>query len=217
MTYILVEGKEDKIFINHILLNILQKDKNSFIIEHNGNKDTEGSHGIIESKAEQIEKYLLKNTDILIINDADVSYENRIKELKNKINEKILPKAIKKIKNKNPMLPNINIFLYPDNQNNGIFEDMLLKCIPIGHKIPGCFDKFVSCLSEIKEDYNIDLPVTKTKIYSYVDLQKNSFKNNKQKYNRDKDSSYFYRNSDIWIFNNKTIENLFNFLHENVN
>lgn len=201
MTYILVEGIEDKIFINYILLNIQQKSKDLFTIEYNG------SHGITDHKEEQIEKHLLKNTNILIINDADDCYQKRKKELENKIYKKIVPNATNKLIDKNATLPSINIFLYPNNNDDGIFEDLLLKCIPEGHKIPECFDKFVSCLSTIQTEYNINLPVTKTKIYSYVDLQKTP------DYKQTEDGLYFYRNKSIWDFNNKAVKLLLDFLN----
>ncbi len=211
MTYILVEGLEDKIFINYILTNILKVSDDLFKIEHNGKDNNSGSHGIIQSRLESIEKSILNNQNVIIINDADNSYVSRKKELENKINTDLVPNIKARLNGKALTNIRIEIFLYPNNKDSGIFEDMLLECIPKGNKIPNCFDSFVECLSNIKDEYNLKLPVIKTKIYSYVDVQ-----NNDTTYKRDKDGSYFYRKTGLWDFNSKAIQPLLDFLSSNI-
>ena len=199
MTYILVEGTEDKIFISYILDNLLNK-KGLYEIDHNGKTDKEGSHGIIPDRVIDIKRYVEdEGYNFIIINDADNSFSKRQKELEDKIKKEQITG---------------NIFLFPNNKDNGILEDLLLGCIPEGQEgIPNCFDCFISCLEELeKRGHKVSLPAIKSKIYTYAEVQ--IF--DSDEYKRVKDGSYFYKKYELWNFNCEAIEPLISFLREHV-
>ncbi len=191
MTYILVEAGEDKIFLSYLLINVLNK--KDFHIDFNG------SHGITDYRITDIINYIDNGYNIIIINDADKNFLSRKQEIINKINNHDI-KA--------------DIFLFPNNKDNGILEDLLLNCIPKEQKcVPQCFDSFLECLQTLSDNgHKIALPAIKSKIYTYVEVQR--FK--EDKYNREEDGSYFYRKSELWDFNCDAIKPLLQFLKDNV-
>lgn len=195
MTYILVEGDDDKIFISYLLEHVLEYKKSLYEI------NIHGSHNIKKEIATNIRDALSMNFDnFIIINDADNSFLSRKKELEDKMKKESIQGEI---------------FLFPNNKNNGCLEDLLLNCIPKEQEgIPNCFDCFINCLEELeKKGHKVSLPAIKSKIYTYAEVQ--IFDNDK--YKRKTDGSYFYRKHELWNFESEAINPLLSFLKEHVN
>lgn len=62
-------------------------------------------------------------------------------------------------------------FLWPDNTNDGFFEDLLDKLIP-KHKVEivDCIKSHITCLGYVEKNHNITVPGIKEKINFYVHL-----------------------------------------------
>jgi hypothetical protein len=97
---------------------------------------------------------------------------------------------------KNPKLID-EIFLFPDNQNSGNLETLLLRIInPKYETINDCYDSYKSCIGglSIANNYLDD----KVKIYTYLALT------NKKPKETDRD----YLDRDAWNLDHKLILNL---------
>ena len=97
-----------------------------------------------------------------------------------------------------------DLFLWPNNHDDGTFEDVLLHSIKLEHKhILDCFDKFENC---IKQHNTANYPYTfhndKSKIYTYKELLQG---------HRDA-RNWRFDNEKYWDFNNDYIKALKDFL-----
>lgn len=69
----------------------------------------------------------------------------------------------------------IPVFLFPNNQDKGCFENLLEKMIqPDKKEILSCFEKFQNCIEKLDKKYKS--PDIKAKMYSYLSVQ-NGIKN----------------------------------------
>ena len=157
-TLIVVEGKEDKNFLESYIKDLGYSDKN-FVFQPIGGRDS------LKGARNDIENALDKGEKVLIIFDADLEkpktkspYENAKTYIEDEL------KGLKGFK----------VFLFPDDNSSGAVEDLLEKIINSEHeRIFECFEEYKQCISE----YN--LPNMKAKIYAYKEaldiLEKNTF------------------------------------------
>ena len=135
---IYVEGEEDRNFLKAYI---------EFLESSNLNFDLvpiKGKDKLIGRKND-IENDLLNGSKVSIIFDADSSYESTKNEIEKTLNDL-----------------NVEIFLFPNNENSGILENLLEQIISPDHKrIFDCFESYKQCIGEYK------LPDIKAKIYAY--------------------------------------------------
>lgn len=93
---------------------------------------------------------LARGEEILLIVDADESYENRRIEVKKLIDTK-----------------NINFFIMPNNRDNGDMETLLLSTIK-NNSVSECFNEYISCLES--KDIETTKINNKAKLYAYTTL-----------------------------------------------
>ena len=82
------------------------------------------------------------------------------------------------------------IFLLPNNEKEGIFEDLLENIIPNKHKkfLKCCWEDFTTCIA--KKNYK--LPDQKAKMYSYIAAVKEDFTKKKNwGFNNTQDTKYW--------------------------
>ncbi len=89
-------------------------------------------------------------------------------------------------------------FLLPDNQNDGIFENLLEKIVfPENQFILDCFDNYSTCLENNRAERELRLPALKSKIYAYWEImpksnrQNEDFKNKRTLFQERKYTQYF--------------------------
>lgn len=140
---IVVEGNQDKHFIN-LYLKYLEKNNIKIVIS-GGNK------GLSNVKVD-----LGRANKIKIIFDADNNFDETKKNIEKQLNEL-------KIDSK------YEIFLLPNDKDNGTLED-LLKEIAKVKCILHCFDCYFKCIEKLQEkNPNFKLPNKKDKIYAYFE------------------------------------------------
>jgi len=161
MVTIFIEGKADQRFLEDFITFHFDSEtlnKISFI-------DVKGKDSI-----HLVRNEFQKNTDQegvnLLIFDADADFDTRILELEKK---------------KLDLGINFETFLFPNNQNNGDLEVLLLNLTTENHKgIFECFKPFNDCLLAKDSTYNV--PSLKTQVYSYLDFQNLEPKENNRNY-----------------------------------
>ncbi|WP_104746014.1 DUF3226 domain-containing protein [Helicobacter bilis] len=140
---IVVEGNQDKHFIN-LYLKYLEKNNIKIVIS-GGNK------GLSNVKAD-----LEQANKIKIIFDADNNFDEAKKNIEKQLNEL-------KIDSKYEM------FLLPNDKDNGTLED-LLKEIAKDKCVLRCFDCYFKCIEKLQEkNSKFKLPNKKDKIYAYFE------------------------------------------------
>lgn len=199
---IVVEGKEDYFFLMNYLSYIF-KVSNCCIetLEYN-KKGEEVSCSIYIAKRslyielrwingkdnlvkEDIRLSIAKGHDIIIVFDA---------------NENTKKKVSKKLQGLE-----YELFLFPDNSNNGNLEDLLEQIIlPDKQDIFECFKAYKRCLEERNKGYQ--LPNQKAKIYSYKEALGALDKDHKEKQFK----------PEYWDFDNSALNPLKHFLLENL-
>lgn len=125
--YIYVEGRSDKEFLECCLRHWGKLE--SFEININMNSNT-----IKGNLLNKIKSHKDNDEQVLIVFDADKD--------SNKTRDRILKESQK-------LIANQEIFLFPDNQNNGELEFLLLK-IARDKKPYECFKCYMDCLGELK-------------------------------------------------------------------
>lgn len=137
---IIVEGNTDKDFLEMYCKYL----KINVEIESIGGKD-------------KLKNYKKLNNDtkyFLIIFDADNNFDLSIQNIENQI---------KILKNKN-----YDIFLFPNNNDNGNLE-ILIEKIANHNEILLCFEQYVNCIESAKNyNNNILLPAKKSKVFAYM-------------------------------------------------
>ncbi len=132
-----VEGKEDKNFLKSYLEHIGYSTK--FEIQSVGGKDN------LKGIKNDVEHALDNGSDVSIIFDADRAYERTRNEIDTTLNGL-----------------NVTVFLFPDNRNSGILEDLLVRIIKPEHRVIfDCFEAYKQCINGYK------LPDAKAQIYAY--------------------------------------------------
>lgn len=102
------------------------------------------------------------------------------------------------------------LFLLPNNIDDGNFETLYEKIINQGHKgIIDCFNKYENCLKQYKDNEieKYKSPNQKAKMYAYIEAFKNS---------RFKSNDYKFDNPEYWDLDNEYLEPLKQFLKTNM-
>lgn len=175
--YILVEGYADKNFLE-LYCKYLNLNMKKLHIEV-----TEGKDNLINNA-----NLMRKDEKHLIIFDADEDYKNSKANIENQINQMNIPKQ------------NYEIFLLPNNKDNGNLETLIEK-IALYKEVLNCFEGYEECISKLGIN-GIKLPHKKSKVFAY--MESFGFKNPEEAENFDL--------SPYVDFENKYLEDLKNFL-----
>lgn len=143
---IFVEGPSDKVFLEvylYFLGNFLTK---NFKVQNIKGKDN------LSKRLLEIEKY----DKTLIIFDADKDYESNKKEIL-----KIVLKTKQTISEE-------QIFLFPNNQDDGDLETLLLE-IAKHDEFLKCFEGYLECIKS-KEHYKPIRNIRKNMLYAYLEV-----------------------------------------------
>ena len=184
---IFTESKSDVKFLKDYVEQVIK------INLTNDNFDTLGSwSGYKEGgklKQSFIENNNNENISILIL-DADTNFENRRNEVLTDF------KAFG-----NP----IELFLFPNNKNNGELETLLAE-IAVDRKLIGCFEGYEKCI----EGY--EAPVTKSKIFAYLDALLPHINKDNNKKDLIQEANRNYRNAAHWNLSHDYLNPLKDFL-----
>ncbi|MEI0604731.1 DUF3226 domain-containing protein [Brachyspira alvinipulli] len=168
--FILVEGKADKKFLeDYIKHNYNNFNENIKIEINNGNSFN-------EKKIINIKKYIDDNHKLIVIFDADNDIQNSIDNIKNNLT--------------NYNLHDEDIFLFPNNKDNGNLENILIN-IAVRKEIMYCFDNYTKCIESLN---NTNTPVNKSKVYAYLESII-VYNENEKEIKEDKRD---YTNNEIW-------------------
>ncbi|MFA8025909.1 DUF3226 domain-containing protein [Helicobacter pylori] len=158
---IYTEGKSDRNFLGRYL-NFLKCEDRFDIF------DIEGKDKLISGEfLEKIDK-ILKNKhqtykQVCIIFDAD---KKESQESDAGFNNK-LEHICEKLKEKGIDFPREQIFLFPNNQDDGDLEDLLLE-IAKHKEFINCFESYLDCIKK-KEHYKPIKNIRKSKWYAYLE------------------------------------------------
>ncbi|GAA8744941.1 hypothetical protein QAD58_05330 [Helicobacter pylori] len=158
---IYTEGKSDRNFLGWYLNFLKYKD-------HFDIFDIEGKDKLISDEfLEKIDK-ILKNKhqtykQVCIIFDADkkesqesdAGFDNKLEHI------------CEKFKEKGINFPREQIFLFPNNQDDGDLETLLLK-IANQEEFINCFESYLDCIKK-KEHYKPSKNIRKSKWYAYLE------------------------------------------------
>ncbi|MEJ8624718.1 DUF3226 domain-containing protein [Helicobacter pylori] len=148
-TLIFVEGPSDRLFLGVYLFYLYFQEK--FPIKNFKVQNVDGKNNLSKRLLE-IEKY----DKTLIIFDADKNYES---------NKKEILKVVSKTKQ---TISEEQIFLFPNNQDDGDLETLLLKIA--NHKeFINCFESYLDCIKK-KEHYKPPIKdIRKNMLYAYLE------------------------------------------------
>lgn len=142
--HILVEGHTDKYFIE-----LYCKDLNVDV-----RIDIVGGKNNLKNRADLV---LRNDEKHLIIFDADDDYNNSKANIDNQINQMNIPKE------------NYEIFLLPNNKENGNLETLIEK-IARHKELLNCFESYEKCIKGLAlRNDNIKLPPKKSKVFAYME------------------------------------------------
>lgn len=198
MIKVFIEGKGDKVFVNYLIKNHpgINKGHDFEIINTGGWTQLHN----FKAKFEEVSD---NSGESLVIFDADTDKNNggftkRKQDLEN----------IKQTHN-----IEFKLFLFPNNSNDGDFEDLLELIINKKHSdLLTCFESFENCVSKLNTDAGEELyslPAKKAKIYSYV----TSLAQNQDELNKIKKLDYLYDKTELWDLKCKELDPLINFLN----
>ncbi len=159
---IYTEGKSDRNFLGRYL-NFLKCEDRFDIF------DIEGKDKLILGEFPEIIEKILKNKhqtykQVCIIFDADkkesqesdAGFDNKLKHI------------CERFKEKGINFPREQIFLFPNNQDDGDLETLLLKIA--NHKeFINCFESYLDCIKK-KEHYKPIKNIRKSKWYAYLEV-----------------------------------------------
>lgn len=159
---IYTEGKSDRNFLGWYLNFLKYKD-------HFDIFDIEGKDKLISDEfLEKIDKILNNKhqtyKQVCIIFDADkkesqesdVGFDNKLVHI------------CKELKEKRIDFPREQIFLFPNNQDDGDLEDLLLE-IAKHEEFINCFESYLDCIKK-KEHYKPIKNIRKSKWYAYLEV-----------------------------------------------
>ncbi len=162
-TLIYTEGKSDKNFLSWCL--DVWKNEAHFDIIHVEGKDKLFS----DEFCKRIEN-ILKNKNqeykqVCIIFDADKKERSQERDagFDNKLGH-----IRKQLKEKGIDFPREQIFLFPNNQDDGDLEDLLLK-IAKHEEFINCFESYLDCIKK-KEHYKPIKKIRKNMLYAYLEV-----------------------------------------------
>lgn len=117
---------------------------------------------------------------------------------------------IEKIKTDNSM--NFELFLWPNNSDDGDFESLLIEMTNLDHYgILECFDNFEKCVGgHDPEEKLYDRPGRKAKIYTYIELMKKS----KKEQESFRKGYWLFDKADLWNMNAPAASALKKFLDQ---
>ncbi|WP_373453456.1 DUF3226 domain-containing protein [Helicobacter pylori] len=143
---IFVEGPSDKVFLEVYLYFLEDLPIKNFKVQNIKGKDN------LSKRLLEIEKY----DKTLIIFDADKDYES---------NKKEILKVVSKTKQ---TISEEQIFLFPNNQDDGDLETLLLE-IAKHTKFLKCFEGYLECIKS-KEYYKPIKNIRKNMLYAYLEV-----------------------------------------------
>ncbi len=159
---IYTEGKSDRNFLGRYL-NFLKCEDRFDIF------DIEGKDKLILGEFPEIIEKILKNKhqtykQVCIIFDADIKKENQESDagFDNKLKH-----IREKFKEKGIDFPKEQIFLFPNNQDDGDLETLLLE-IAKHDEFLKCFEGYLECIKS-KEHYKPIKNIRKSKWYAYLE------------------------------------------------
>lgn len=201
MVSIFVEGKEE-VFIKALLIDLGYTnidDKVEFV-------STNGWKGL--KKVDQTFKDNdFSGTKNLVIYDADTELNNGGFQTRKGEIEGIL----------NGFNVQYEIFLFPNNGDNGDYESLLLEIInPDNSELLDCFEGYEDCISDCKNVDGSDKyisPNRKSKIYSYISA---FHKSRRQKEKMKNKGDWSFNNATFWDLNAQYLTNLKAFLLANI-
>ncbi|GAA7258965.1 DUF3226 domain-containing protein [Helicobacter pylori] len=148
-TLIFVEGPSDRLFLGVYLFYLYFQEK--FPIKNFKVQNVDGKNNLSKRLLE-IEKY----DKTLIIFDADKNYESRKKDI------------LKVVSKTKQTISEEQIFLFPNNQDDGDLEDLLLEIA--NHKeFINCFESYLDCIKK-KEHYKPIKNTGKNMLYAYLEV-----------------------------------------------
>ncbi|MGN8379318.1 DUF3226 domain-containing protein [Helicobacter pylori] len=166
-TLIYTEGESDKKFLSWCLY--VWKNEDHFDQAHFDIIYVEGKDKLFSDEfCEKIEN-ILKNKNqeyrqVCIIFDADIKKENQ--ESDAGFNNK-LKHICEKFKEKGIDFPREQIFLFPNNQDDGDLETLLLEIAKHGEFLK-CFEGYLECIKS-KEHHKPIKNIRKSKWYAYLE------------------------------------------------
>ncbi|WP_120812502.1 DUF3226 domain-containing protein [Helicobacter pylori] len=143
---IFVEGPSDKVFLEVYLYFLEDIPIKNFKVQNIKGKDN------LSKRLLEIEKY----DKTLIIFDADKDYES---------NKKEILKVVSKTKQ---TISEEQIFLFPNNQDDGDLETLLLE-IAKHDEFLKCFEGYLECIKN-KEHYKPIRNIRKNMLYAYLEV-----------------------------------------------
>ncbi len=146
---IFVEGPSDRFFLEIYLLYLYFQERfpiKNFKVQNIDGKDN------LSKRLFEIEKY----DKTLIIFDADKDYES---------NKKEILKVVSKTKQ---TISEEQIFLFPNNQDDGDLETLLLE-IAKHDEFLKCFEGYLECIKS-KEYYKLIKNIRKNMLYAYLEV-----------------------------------------------
>ncbi len=146
---IFVEGSSDRFFLEVYLLYLYFQEK--FPIKNFKVQNVDGK-GNLSKRLLEIEKY----DKTLIIFDADKDYES---------NKKEILKIVSKTKQ---IISEEQIFLFPNNQDDGDLETLLLE-IDNHKEFINCFESYLNYIKK-QEHYKPIKNIRKSKWYAYLEV-----------------------------------------------
>ncbi|WP_120890929.1 DUF3226 domain-containing protein [Helicobacter pylori] len=166
-TLIYTEGKSDKNFLSWCL--DVWKNEDHFDQAHFDIIYVEGKDKLFSDEFCKRIENILKNKNqeyrqVCIIFDADIKKENQESDagFDNKLKH-----IREKFKEKGIDFPKEQIFLFPNNQDNGDLETLLLE-IAKHDEFLKCFEGYLECIKS-KEHYKPIKNIRKTKWYAYLE------------------------------------------------
>ncbi|GAA7390945.1 hypothetical protein MM0346_08190 [Helicobacter pylori] len=144
---IFVEGPSDKVFLEAYLYFLEDIPIKNFKV-----KDVTGKDNLSTKRLLEIEKY----DKTLIIFDADKDYES---------NKKEILKVVSKTKQ---TISEEQIFLFPNNQDDGDLETLLLEIAKYDEFLK-CFEGYLECIKN-KEHYKPIRNIRKNMLYAYLEV-----------------------------------------------
>ncbi|WP_033587644.1 DUF3226 domain-containing protein [Helicobacter pylori] len=192
---IFVEGPSDKVFLEVYLYFLEDLPIKNFKVQNIKGKDN------LSKRLLEIEKY----DKTLIIFDADKDYES---------NKKEILKVVSKTKQ---TISEEQIFLFPNNQDDGDLETLLSEIANYKEFI-NCFESYLDCIKK-KEHYKPIKNIRKSMWYAYLEalglenLTKIDIFDNESKI-KNKHEENYRRLKEVIKFNSKSLIPLKNFLEK---
>ncbi|WQV50540.1 hypothetical protein KVK45_01800 [Helicobacter pylori] len=167
-TLIYTEGKSDKNFLSWCL--DVWKNEDHFDQAHFDIIHVEGKDKLFSDEFCKRIENILKNKNqeyrqVCIIFDADIKKENQ--ESDAGFNNK-LKHIREKFKEKGTDFPKEQIFLFPNNQDDGDLETLLFK-IAKHDEFLKCFEGYLECIKS-KEHYKPIKNIRKNMLYAYLEV-----------------------------------------------